>query len=125
MNLSFSDPKLESISAMVDDAISTSINLRDAQLHQFPKFSLERRFSQINFDVIKTLQCRTEQLIHLRLLHSRRNGGYRSHTQSITVYSPFSPIIGGKFTAVVANQQRTGDDDPRGGPAARPPTARW
>jgi hypothetical protein len=38
---------------MIDDTIGTSINLGDAQLHQFPKFSLERRFSQISFDVVR------------------------------------------------------------------------
>jgi hypothetical protein len=44
MNLSFSNTELQSVSAMVDNAEGTSIDLGNAQLDQFPKFRFEWRF---------------------------------------------------------------------------------
>src|SRR3981081_150417 len=79
MNLSFSNTNSESVSTMVNDTKSTSIDLRSTQLDQFPKFRLESRFFQMSLNVVKALQCRTEQMIHLGLRHSRRNGRYRGH----------------------------------------------
>src|ERR1700737_3985820 len=77
MNLSFSDSDFESVSTMVNNAKGASIDLRDAQLDQLPKFSLQSRFFQMSFDVVKALQRRPGQMVHLRLCQSGETGGCR------------------------------------------------
>ena len=83
MNLSFSDTELQSVSTVVDNTEGTPINLGNAQLDQFPKFCFERRFFQIDFNIVKTLQRRTEQPIHFRLFQSRGTCSYRGHKRRI------------------------------------------
>ena len=80
MNLSFSDTELQSVSAMIDNAEGTSIDLGNAQLDQFPKLGFERRFFQMNFNVVKILQRWAEQSIHVRLFQSRRTCSYCGHS---------------------------------------------